>query len=151
MGQPWRNKRAGLAATLLFLELNGISTDVGIGSPAIVRPSISRRRLPGDTLAFAGTSLKGLDDTLVILAGEFGRTIYCQGKLKRDDYGRDHHPRCFTMWMAGGGIRGGTIYGETDDFSVSDHFDTLVKHVGPGLTMQIQHDVSESPAQIPPG
>ncbi|WP_207310317.1 DUF1501 domain-containing protein [Rubripirellula amarantea] len=58
-----------------------------------------------------------LDDTLVIWGGEFGRTIYTQGKLTKENYGRDHHPRCFTMWMAGGGAKGGTIYGETDDFS----------------------------------
>jgi hypothetical protein len=58
-----------------------------------------------------------LDSTLVIWGGEFGRTIYSQGGLTADNYGRDHHPRCFTMWMAGGGAKGGTIYGETDDFS----------------------------------
>lgn len=58
-----------------------------------------------------------LEDTIVVFAGEFGRTAYCQGKLKRDDYGRDHHPRCFSAWMAGGGIKGGMTYGETDDFS----------------------------------
>ena len=58
-----------------------------------------------------------LDDTLVVWGGEFGRTIYCQGKLTRANYGRDHHPRCFTIWMAGGGIKPGTTYGETDDFS----------------------------------
>jgi hypothetical protein len=58
-----------------------------------------------------------LDSTLIIWGGEFGRTIYSQGGLSRDNYGRDHHPRCFTMWMAGGGSKGGTIYGETDDFS----------------------------------
>jgi hypothetical protein len=58
-----------------------------------------------------------LDQTLVIWGGEFGRTIYSQGSLSRENYGRDHHPRCYTMWLAGGGIRGGTIYGETDDFS----------------------------------
>jgi Protein of unknown function (DUF1501) len=58
-----------------------------------------------------------LDSTLVIWGGEFGRTIYSQGGLSRENYGRDHHPRCFTMWMAGGGVKGGTIYGETDDFS----------------------------------
>jgi hypothetical protein len=57
------------------------------------------------------------DDTLVVWGGEFGRTVYCQGKLTREDYGRDHHPRCFSLWLAGGGIRGGTTYGETDDFS----------------------------------
>ena len=58
-----------------------------------------------------------LDDTLVIWGGEFGRTIYSQGQLSATNYGRDHHPRCFSMWMAGGGAKGGTIYGETDDFS----------------------------------
>jgi hypothetical protein len=58
-----------------------------------------------------------LDSTLVIWGGEFGRTIYSQGGLSHDNYGRDHHPRCFTMWMAGGGVKGGTIYGETDEFS----------------------------------
>ena len=57
------------------------------------------------------------DDTLIIWGGEFGRTIYSQGGLTKDNYGRDHHPRCFTMWMAGGGSKGGQIYGETDDFS----------------------------------
>jgi len=58
-----------------------------------------------------------LDETLVIWGGEFGRTVYCQGALTRENYGRDHHPRCFTIWMAGGGIRPGMTYGETDDFS----------------------------------
>ncbi len=58
-----------------------------------------------------------LDDTLVVWGGEFGRTIYCQGKLTRDNYGRDHHPRCFPVWMAGGGIKPGIVHGETDDFS----------------------------------
>ena len=57
------------------------------------------------------------DDTLVIWGGEFGRTIYSQGGLSPDKYGRDHHPRCFTMWMAGGGSNPGHIHGETDDFS----------------------------------
>ncbi len=58
-----------------------------------------------------------LDSTLVIWGGEFGRTIYSQGGVSHENYGRDHHPRCFTMWMAGGGVKGGTIYGETDEFS----------------------------------
>ena len=58
-----------------------------------------------------------LDDTLVIWGGEFGRTIYSQGTLTKDNYGRDHHPRCFTMWMAGGGMKPGITYGQTDDFS----------------------------------
>jgi hypothetical protein len=57
-----------------------------------------------------------LEDTLVIWGGEFGRTNYSQGKLTKNDYGRDHHPRCFTVWMAGGGVKGGTIHGATDEF-----------------------------------
>jgi hypothetical protein len=58
-----------------------------------------------------------LDDTLVVWGGEFGRTVYCQGKLTAADYGRDHHPRCFTVWLAGGGVRGGMTHGATDEFS----------------------------------
>jgi hypothetical protein len=58
-----------------------------------------------------------LDDTLVVWAGEFGRTVYSQGGLSAENYGRDHHPRCFTTWMTGGGIRTGISYGETDDYS----------------------------------
>ena len=58
-----------------------------------------------------------LDDTLVVWGGEFGRTVYSQGELTETNYGRDHHPRCFSMWLAGGGIRGGQTYGETDEFS----------------------------------
>jgi hypothetical protein len=58
-----------------------------------------------------------LDETLIIWGGEFGRTIYSQGGLSTTNYGRDHHPRCFSMWMAGGGTKPGTVYGETDDFS----------------------------------
>jgi hypothetical protein len=57
-----------------------------------------------------------LDDTLVLWGGEFGRTVYCQGKLTDTNYGRDHHPRCFTMWAAGGGIKRGQTIGETDDY-----------------------------------
>jgi len=66
-----------------------------------------------------------LDDTLVIWGGEFGRTVYCQGHLTKDNYGRDHHPRCFAMWFAGGGMKRGVSVGETDDFSyntISDPF-----------------------------
>ena len=58
-----------------------------------------------------------LDDTLVVWGGEFGRTVYCQGTLTETEYGRDHHPRCFSIWMAGGGIRPGQTYGATDEFS----------------------------------
>jgi hypothetical protein len=58
-----------------------------------------------------------LDDTLVVWGGEFGRTVYCQGALTKENYGRDHHPRAWTMWMAGGGVKAGHVHGETDDFS----------------------------------
>lgn len=57
-----------------------------------------------------------LDETVVICGGEFGRTSYVQGNIENPNYGRDHHPRCFSVWMAGGGIKGGTVYGETDDY-----------------------------------
>ncbi|MCH2113805.1 MAG: DUF1501 domain-containing protein [Pirellulales bacterium] len=58
-----------------------------------------------------------LRDTLVVCSGEFGRTVYCQGHVNMTQYGRDHHPRCFTTWMAGGGVRGGMVHGKTDDYS----------------------------------
>jgi len=57
-----------------------------------------------------------LDDTLVIWGGEFGRTVYCQGKITKDNYGRDHHGRCYSIWMAGGGVKPGISYGQTDDY-----------------------------------
>ena len=80
-----------------------------------------------------------LDDTLIVWAGEFGRTVYCQGALSRENYGRDHHPRCFSVWMAGGRIRGGQVYGQTDEFSynavenpvtVHDLHDTMLHLLG---------------------
>jgi hypothetical protein len=58
-----------------------------------------------------------LDETLVVFCGEFGRTAYCQGQLTASTYGRDHHPRCFSMWMAGAGVKRGHVHGETDEFS----------------------------------
>ena len=69
-----------------------------------------------------------LEDTLLVWGGEFGRTIYCQGKLTKDTYGRDHHPKCFTMWMAGGGIKPGMSYGETDDYSYNIVRDPMHVH-----------------------
>ncbi len=80
-----------------------------------------------------------LEDTLVIWGGEFGRTNYSQGKLTSDDYGRDHHPRCFTTWMAGGGVKPGFVYGETDELGynvvkdpvhVHDFHATLLRLLG---------------------
>lgn len=69
-----------------------------------------------------------LEDTLVIWGGEFGRTVYSQGKLSADNYGRDHHPRCFTVWLAGGGIKPGISIGETDDFSYNITRDPVHVH-----------------------
>ena len=80
-----------------------------------------------------------LDDTLVVWGGEFGRTNYSQGKLTADDYGRDHHPRCFTVWLAGGGVKPGLVHGATDEFgyniadkpvSVHDLQATLLHQLG---------------------
>ncbi len=69
-----------------------------------------------------------LDDTLIVWGGEFGRTVYCQGKLTADDYGRDHHPRCFTIWLSGAGIKKGFSYGVTDDFSYNITEDPVHVH-----------------------
>jgi hypothetical protein len=69
-----------------------------------------------------------LDDTLVVWGGEFGRTVYCQGTLTAEDYGRDHHPRCFTVWLVGGGIKAGVSHGGTDDFSYNVTRDPVHVH-----------------------
>ncbi|MBE7543921.1 MAG: DUF1501 domain-containing protein [Bryobacteraceae bacterium] len=69
-----------------------------------------------------------LDDTLVVWGGEFGRTVYCQGRLTEGDYGRDHHPRAFTIWMAGGGVRAGHSIGETDDYGYNITADPVHVH-----------------------
>jgi len=69
-----------------------------------------------------------LKDTLVVWGGEFGRTVYSQGTLTEDNYGRDHHPRCFSIWMAGGGVRPGFTYGETDDYSYNVTKDPMDVH-----------------------
>ncbi len=69
-----------------------------------------------------------LEDTVIVWGGEFGRTVYSQGTLTEDNYGRDHHPRCFAMWAAGGGFKPGTTYGETDDFSYNIARDPMDVH-----------------------
>jgi hypothetical protein len=69
-----------------------------------------------------------LDDTLIVWGGEFGRTVYCQGTLTATNHGRDHHPRCFTMWLAGGGIKAGISVGETDDYSYNVVSDPVHVH-----------------------
>jgi hypothetical protein len=85
----------------LFNEMSGQAIDVDRASAALVQ-DLKQRGL--------------LDETLVIWGGEFGRTNYCQGNFSADNYGRDHHPRCFSIWMAGGGVKPGISYGETDEF-----------------------------------
>jgi len=77
-----------------------------------------------------------LDDTLVVWGGEFGRTIYCQGPLSQTNYGRDHHPRCYTMWMAGGGVKPGVVYGHTDDYgyNIVDKHGSVINPVEGKLT-----------------
>ncbi|HUQ93271.1 MAG TPA: DUF1501 domain-containing protein [Bryobacteraceae bacterium] len=69
-----------------------------------------------------------LDETLVVWGGEFGRTVYCQGKLTEANYGRDHHPRCFSMWLAGGGVKRGVTVGETDDYCYNIASDPVHVH-----------------------
>jgi uncharacterized protein (DUF1501 family) len=69
-----------------------------------------------------------LDETLIVWGGEFGRTVYCQGTLTAKDYGRDHHPRCFTIWLCGGGINPGVTIGATDDFCYNITQDPIHVH-----------------------
>jgi hypothetical protein len=100
-----------------FIQLYHQGWDQHLGLPKGIR----RQCLETDQASAAlVTDLKQrglLDDTLVVWGGEFGRTSYSQGKLTATDYGRDHHPRCFSMWMAGGGVKAGYVHGATDDFS----------------------------------
>jgi hypothetical protein len=99
--------------TNLPKQIEGQCRDVDQASAALIT-DLKQRKL--------------LDDTLVVWGGEFGRTVYCQGKLTAEDYGRDHHPRCFTVWMAGGGVKPGLTFGETDDFSYNITRDPVEVH-----------------------
>jgi hypothetical protein len=99
-----------------FVQIFHRGWDHHASLPKMIRRQTSEVDRPAWALV---TDLKRrglLDDTLVIWGGEFGRTIYCQGPLKNADYGRDHHPKCYSMWLAGGGISGGVSHGETDEF-----------------------------------
>ena len=100
-----------------FIQLYHPGWDQHSGLPKGIRTQCKETDQASAALV---TDLKNrglLDDTLVIWGGEFGRTNYCQGKLTANNFGRDHHPRCFTMWMAGGGVKSGTSHGQTDDYS----------------------------------
>ncbi|MGL4420875.1 MAG: DUF1501 domain-containing protein [Gemmataceae bacterium] len=100
-----------------FIQLYHPGWDHHGGLPGGIRRQSAEVDQPGYALVQDLKRLGLLDSTLVVWGGEFGRTTYSQGKLTATDYGRDHHPRCFTMWMAGGGIKPGLSYGTTDDFS----------------------------------
>ena len=99
-----------------FIQLYHQGWDQHLHLPSGIRTQCKETDQPAAALIRDLKSRGLLADTLVIWGGEFGRTNYSQGKLTADDYGRDHHPRCFTMWMAGGGVKPGTIYGETCEF-----------------------------------
>jgi len=98
------------------------------GLPKAIRTAAGEGDQPAAALVQDLKERGLLDDTLVICGGEFGRTVYSQGKLTADDYGRDHHPRCFTIWMAGGGIKRGVTVGATDDFSYNITEDPVAIH-----------------------
>lgn len=98
-----------------FIQLFHQGWDHHGGLPAGIQVQAKETDQPSAALVQDLKQRGMLDDTLVIWGGEFGRTNYCQGRLTDVDYGRDHHPRCFSLWMAGGGIQSGLSYGETDD------------------------------------
>ncbi|MEM7382295.1 MAG: DUF1501 domain-containing protein, partial [Bacteroidota bacterium] len=100
-----------------FVQLYHQGWDQHIGCPGGVRAQCKRTDQANAALIKDLKQRGMLDDTLVIWGGEFGRTVYSQGQLTPDNYGRDHHPKAFTMWMAGAGVKPGFTYGETDDFS----------------------------------
>jgi len=111
-----------------FIQLYHQGWDHHGGLPNGIRNECKKTDQPCAALI---TDLKArglLDDTIVVWGGEFGRTAYSQGKLTATDYGRDHHPRCFTMWMAGGGFKPGFSFGETDDFSYNTAVDPVHVH-----------------------
>jgi hypothetical protein len=100
-----------------FIQLYHMGWDHHEGVPRQLPPQCKDTDQPSAALIGDLKQRGMLEETLVIWGGEFGRTVYCQGNLSRENYGRDHHPRCFTMWLAGGGIKPGVSYGETDDYS----------------------------------
>jgi len=122
-----------------YIQLYHRDWDHHGGLPAGIRSQCKQTDQPSAALV-ADLKARGLlDDTLVIWGGEFGRTVYSQGDLTKDNYGRDHHGRCYSLWMAGGGVKAGTVYGETDDFGynivkdpveVHDFHATILRQLG---------------------
>ncbi|MDE2507216.1 MAG: DUF1501 domain-containing protein [Planctomycetota bacterium] len=122
-----------------FIQLFHMGWDQHFNLPKQIRGQCSDVDQPTAALLQDLQQRGLLEDTLVVWGGEFGRTVYSQGKLSVDDYGRDHHPRCFTIWMAGGGVKQGITHGETDDFcynivrdpvSVHDLHATILRLLG---------------------
>jgi hypothetical protein len=100
-----------------FIQLYQPGWDHHAGLPGAIKSNCRKTDKPSAGLIQDLKQRGMLDETLVIWGGEFGRTAYCQGKMTATSFGRDHHPRCFTMWMAGGGVKPGMTFGATDDFS----------------------------------
>lgn len=111
-----------------FIQLFHRGWDQHVKLPKQIRGQCADTDQPSAALLLDLRQRGLLDDTLVVWGGEFGRTVYCQGTLTASDYGRDHHPRCFTIWMAGGGIKPGVRHGETDDFSYNHVKDPVHVH-----------------------
>ena len=100
-----------------FVQLYHMGWDQHFTLPKAIRGQCSDTDQPTAALIKDLKQRGLLEDTLIFWGGEFGRTVYSQGELTETNYGRDHHPRCFTVWMAGGGVKAGTTLGETDDYS----------------------------------
>lgn len=111
-----------------FIQLYHQGWDHHSGLPTGIRQQAKETDQASAALVLDLKQRGMLDDTLVIWGGEFGRTNYSQGKLTEDDFGRDHHPRCFTLWMAGGGIRKGYAHGETDELGYNVARDPVHVH-----------------------
>jgi hypothetical protein len=111
-----------------FIQLYHRAWDHHSGLPKAIRTTCQQVDQPSAGLVQDLKERGLLDDTLVVWAGEFGRTVYSQGKLTADDYGRDHHPRAFTIWMAGGGVKPGITLGETDDYGYNITADPVHIH-----------------------
>jgi hypothetical protein len=111
-----------------FIQLYHRAWDHHAALPKEIRKACQQADQPSAALVQDLKERGLLDETLVIWAGEFGRTVYSQGKLTADDYGRDHHPRAFTIWMAGGGIKRGITIGETDDYGYNITEDPVHVH-----------------------
>jgi hypothetical protein len=100
-----------------FVQLFHMGWDHHFNLPKAIKGQAGDIDQPSAALVMDLKQRGMLDDTLVVWGGEFGRTVYSQGDMTDTDYGRDHHPRCYSIWMAGGGIKGGMTYGATDDYS----------------------------------